>query len=190
MKAYILTWNPNSYEWDDIDDVISSINKNGFDKFGWTCMSSQPSNGDVFYIVLLGTKIRGIVGSGIVENISLGEHSDFNKSGHTNIVNGKITNLINPYKDPILDIEILKKEFPEQLWNPRQSGIRIKEEYFNGLWELWTEFTNRYSLFQNDINEMDKMYEGNTTQILSTRYERNKVAREKCIEHFGYVCNH
>jgi predicted HNH restriction endonuclease len=32
-------------------------------------------------------------------------------------------------------------------------------------------------------------YEGNDTRIPVTRYERNRTARRKCIEHYGAVCN-
>jgi 5-methylcytosine-specific restriction protein A len=184
-KGYLLTWNPNSYEWDEIDKDINEISKNGFVSFSWTCMSTKPKIGDQVFIVFLGTKYRGIVASGYVDSIDLNEHSEYNKSGKTNIVNGKLTILLNPKRSKILELEILREMLPDQVWNPRQSGIQIRPESLKALNDLWTRYIEI-----GEISEEESEYsEGRANQIMTTRYERNVEARNICISHYGYKCS-
>lgn len=39
-----------------------------------------------------------------------------------------------------------------------------------------------------EINEAEILYEGTRKQILVNAYERNRVARDKCLEHYGKHC--
>jgi len=42
--------------------------------------------------------------------------------------------------------------------------------------------------FEEEINKEEKLKEGFTKQITVNIYERNSIARTKCIEHFGSIC--
>lgn len=42
---------------------------------------------------------------------------------------------------------------------------------------------------ESEVEEETELYEGAYTTIKVNAYERNKVAREKCIEHYGAKCN-
>ena len=42
--------------------------------------------------------------------------------------------------------------------------------------------------FPNEINSQTEFREGKTKQVLVNSYERNSIARKKCIEHFGLSC--
>lgn len=38
------------------------------------------------------------------------------------------------------------------------------------------------------VKELDEHIEGNKVLVLTNRYERNNIARQKCLEHYGYSC--
>lgn len=43
-------------------------------------------------------------------------------------------------------------------------------------------------IFPNEVDDTVKYAEGKTTKVLVNSYERNQVARQKCIEHYGAFC--
>ena len=43
-------------------------------------------------------------------------------------------------------------------------------------------------LFPDEINDYDQIYEGARKKVFVNVYERNTNIRDKCIEHFGCVC--
>ncbi len=44
------------------------------------------------------------------------------------------------------------------------------------------------SIFPDEVNEHEVLLEGAVRQVIVNAYERNPVARKKCIEHFGLSC--
>ena len=42
--------------------------------------------------------------------------------------------------------------------------------------------------FPDEINETEKLFEGAKKTITVNSYERNHLARKKCIEHYGTSC--
>lgn len=97
--------------------------------------------------------------------------------------------LLNPDKDPILELDMLKKgNLDKQLWTPQASGTSIKSELIDELEALWFDFILtekiRFNPFEsNGIYTQTLLKEGNAVQVLLTRYERNPYARKLCIKY-------
>jgi 5-methylcytosine-specific restriction protein A len=182
MKAYLLTWNPIYYSWEQINQ--ERINH----EISWRCASKQPKLDDMFFICALGQSPRkGIFGSGVVETL-LDDTIDYGSTSKiTNCIRGEVKILLNPEKQEILDLAILQKEFPNQRWDPPSSGIEIENEYVEKLKSFWEAFLNGQKIFED--NEVPKeFWEGNPQRRSSTVYERSGSARSACIKKHGYKC--
>jgi 5-methylcytosine-specific restriction protein A len=188
MSTFLLTYNPKIWEWNTIEHDIEVVKKNGFVKTTWDCFSKQPKEGDLFFIMALGTsKQKGVFCYGCVEELTENEASTIHKNKITNILNGNIVVLLNPDKEKILDINILKNKFSNTKWDSRNSGIKIGENDVDGLLELWNSFLQENQVI-NYVHTNKEYLDGNLRQKLTSEYERNMQARIACIEHYGYIC--
>ena len=74
-------------------------------------------------------------------------------------------------------------------YHEEKSGASVKQrrdiyyKYLN-LLENKPEIT----VFPDEVDENEKYVEGKTRLVLVNSYERNQVARQKCIEHYGAFC--
>jgi 5-methylcytosine-specific restriction protein A len=188
MKAYLLTYNPKIWQWNNIGYDIGLLKNDGFVDVNWDCSSKKPKENDLFFIIALGESIqKGLFCSGYVKELYENVPSNVNKKRITNNLNGNITILINPDKEKILDVNILKEKFPKVRWYTQNSGIEIKEEYINELNNLWNLFLNDNNYLNYEYTEKEYL-EGNLQQKLISKYERNIEARVICIKHYGYIC--
>jgi 5-methylcytosine-specific restriction protein A len=193
MKAYLLTYNPLKWTWDNIDSEVIAVQKNEYIPTKWDCFSRQPKEGDIFFIVALGKSSRkGIFCSGIINELELGMPSLINGKTKTNRISGDINFLLNPEKSNIIDLNFLKKEFPDQRWDSQKSGISIKDKYVDMLLQNWNKIINKSNIYLNknskNIILKKEYWEGNPQQNLSTTSERNIRARNDCIKINGYIC--
>jgi 5-methylcytosine-specific restriction protein A len=188
MKAYLLTWNPKYWAWENIDEEINKLQKNEFVETQWDCSSKQPEEGDIFFIIAIGiSKQKGIFCSGFVNELLENMPSLIDKKKKTNRIMGNVNLLLNPNKDNILGINYLNEIFPDQTWSPQNCGIIIKEKYTNDLINLWKNIVGE----KIDVKEKLKskeFWEGNSQQKLYTVFERNIDARDECINNYGYSC--
>ena len=103
--------------------------------------------------------------------------------------------MLNPAKEPILTLNILKTgNLEKQQWTPQSSGISIKPELVDELEAVWFDFLTTQNIRLNpyaplEIYEEKTYTEGAASQITQTRYERNPYARVACINHYGYECS-
>lgn len=131
-RAYLLTWNPKYWKWENYHAALENIKNKEKVTESWTCQSKQPIVGDDIYLIKSGV---GIVAHGNVSKQSYeAPHFDSEKASK-----GKKANWIDVDFDWILDeanfknraisVKELRKNFPHQTWTPRASGISIKDEY-------------------------------------------------------------
>jgi 5-methylcytosine-specific restriction protein A len=188
MKAYLLTYNPKKWQWNNIDYEIGELRKYGFVETKWDCSSKKPKENDLFFINALGeSKQKGIFCSGYVKELYENVPSNINENRITNSLQGNITVLLNPNSDRILDINILREKLPNVRWYTQNSGIEIKEEFIIKLIELWDYFLKENKYLNYEYEEKEYL-EGNLQQKLISKYERNIEARKACIAHYGYGC--
>ncbi|MES2809277.1 MAG: hypothetical protein V4619_11655 [Bacteroidota bacterium] len=139
MKAYLFGWNPLKFEWADIDDDIKKLARDGKIEDDWSAIahkSIQP--GDRAFIVRVGVEPKGIFASGI---ISSEPYLAFRNGRHYYRVKVAMDVLLNPDKEPILTLDILKTgNLAYQTWTPQASGISIRPELVDELEGVWQDF--------------------------------------------------
>lgn len=199
MKTFLFAWNPNRWEWLDLQESIDHLENMGYVESRWSCGTSKSiKKGDRVFLTKVGKEPRGIIGSGYAKSsYFVAPHWDGTKGKITNYIDIEFDILINPDNNILFDKEFLKGVDPKnvQQWFPQQSGISIKQEVVDALETSWFNFIreNNYiknSFLSNDVvNEMTESFqEGKHKEILQTRYERNPQARKTCLKHHGYSC--
>ena len=195
MKTYLFVWNPKRWVWDTLEQDIEQIDLTGKISQRWSCgnnKSIQP--GDRIFLVKLGTEPNGIIGSGFARTEAFAERhwSGENKKAFYIDIDFEI--LLNPEKEPILTIDILKMgKLSEQNWTPQASGISIRPELIDEFEAIWFDFLTTQKIRRNPFisagGDTKKTYtEGAPNQVTLTKYERNPFARKRCIEHHGLSC--
>ncbi|MBQ7593950.1 MAG: HNH endonuclease [Synergistaceae bacterium] len=201
MAAWLLSWNPDNWHWDNYDEDCEAASQESPIEFTWSCHSKKPQIGDEFYLIKLGKLPRGIIAHGtITEGMIKGEHWDDAKVGEeTDYISGECDTLLNYKTQRILDVSVLDEKCKGQQWHPQASGIRIKDDVLPKLHELWAEVTMEYpdnpeeSVYEEKIAHTDDgmtettsgtvetvgIVEGAKKVVYTTTYERNpKVRRD------------
>ena len=94
--------------------------------------------GDRAYIVRVGVEPKGIFASGV---ISSEPYLAFRKGRHYYRIEIAIDVLLNPGKEQILSLDILKTgNLAAQTWTPQASGISIRPQLVDELEAVWLNF--------------------------------------------------
>jgi hypothetical protein len=139
MKAYLFGWNPVKFKWENLDEDIKTLLETGNLEDNWSVASYKAIKpGDRAYIVRVGMEPRGIFASGFVSS----EPYTAIKKGRTHHrVKIKLDVLLNPDKEPILNLDILKSgNLAEQMWTPQGSGISIRPQLVDEVESVWLGF--------------------------------------------------
>lgn len=141
MRAYLFGWNPNKFEWADLEQDIKDLAQTGRFVEDWSVVSHKTIQaGDRAYVVRVGVEPKGIFASGIVASQP---YLAFRKGRHYYRVSLALDVLLNPDKEPILNLEILKTgNLSAQTWTPQASGISIRPELVDELEGVWQDFLN------------------------------------------------
>lgn len=139
-KAYLLTWNPENWNWPDYKDKVKVIKEGKTFIESWTSSSKQPKVGD--QVFLLKNKV-GIIGHGQVERASYdAPHYNAEKAQEgltTNHIDVKFDWLMDEIENNYIPLDLLESVFSKQTWRPQSSGIEIKEEYINDLEKVYKQ---------------------------------------------------
>lgn len=139
-KAYLLTWNPENWNWPDYKEKVKVIKEGKTFIESWTSSSKQPMVGD--QVFLLKNKV-GIIGHGHVEKASYdAPHYNSEKAQEgltTNHIDVKFDWLMDEIENNYIPIDLLESVFSKQTWRPQSSGIEIKEEYINDLEKVYRQ---------------------------------------------------
>jgi len=198
-NSFLFAWNPNKWEWNDLNESIDHLENVGYVERRWSCGNSKSiKKGDRVFLIRLSEEPRGIMGSGFAKSsYYVAPHWDETKGKTSNYIDIEFDILINPIKNVLFDITHLNKVDPQNLqqWFPQQSGISIKTEVIDALESNWFDFIieNKYirnSFVSNDVltDIKETFREGKSKDIIQTRYERNPEARKRCLTHYGYSC--
>ena len=135
-------WNPLKWEWKAIDDDIAKLHAEGKLEENWSVASHKTIQpGDRAYIVRLGLEPKGIFASGY---ISSEPYLASRKGRIYHRINIRLDVLLNPDKQPILTMDILKTgNLAAQNWTPQASGISIRPELADELEGVWQDFLSQ-----------------------------------------------
>lgn len=139
-KAYLLTWNPDNWNWPDYKEKVQAAKEGKAVIESWTSSSKQPNVGD--QVFLLKSQV-GIIGHGHVERASYeAPHYDSKKAQEgltTNHIDVKFDWLKDETENNYISLDLLEIVFPKQTWRPQASGIEIKGEYINNLEKVYQQ---------------------------------------------------
>lgn len=192
MSTFILTWNPT--KWDYPDGVYErEVAKTAAgqaidDRWSVGGRRGDISEGDRAFLLRQGPERRGIVASGHFKG---GVYEDEHWDG-----SGRMANYAEVSFEVVLDAgdrlqtEDLLAEVPGVSWNNlMQSGIRVEPAAAADLEELWSDHLDSLGFRSpEEVPEDEAFHEGAVEKVLVNRYERNRKAREKCIERWGTAC--
>jgi len=141
MKAYLFGWNPIKFAWDDLDEDVKRVLAGEKLEDNWSVVSHKTIQpGDRAYIVRVGQEPKGIFASGYITSepyLALRKGRTYYRIAITFDI------LLNPDKEPILTLDILKTgNLAAQTWTPQASGISIKPELVDELEGVWLDFLN------------------------------------------------
>jgi 5-methylcytosine-specific restriction protein A len=196
INTFLFAWNPDKWKWTTLEQSIEQLENSGKVTERWSCVSHKTIKpGDRAFLVRLGSEPRGIFAAGYVASEPfLSKHwSGEDKDIYRVLIDFEV--LLNPDKEPILTLDILKTgNLDKQQWTPQSSGISIRSELVEELEAVWFDFLTTQNIRLNPYASIDpeekKTYtEGTANQITQTRYERNPYARTVCINHYGYSCS-
>ena len=138
--------NPTKWYWEDLDDTIDLIKQTGCVTESWSVASHKKVQpGDRAFLLRLGVEPKGIIGAGIVTSHAfLSPHwSGENKLRYKVMIDFEV--LLNPDKQPLLSLELLKQGGLENYnWTPRSSGVEIPQRYVEELEAVWMDFLKTY----------------------------------------------
>jgi len=148
MNAYLFGWNPQKFAWEDIDDDILKVKNDGYLEEAWSVASYKTIKpGDRAYVMRLGVEPKGLFASGV---ISSEPYMALRNGRHFRRINIKLDVLLNPDKERILTLDILKTgNLSEQTWMPQASGISIKPHLVDELEGVWQDFLENRLDFDN-----------------------------------------
>ena len=196
MNTFLFVWNPKRWTWTDIEDNIKEVDATGKCAQRWSCGNTKSIKpGDRIFLVKVGTEPKGLVGAGFATTEPFADRHWSGENKEAFYIDIDFEVLLNPEKEPILTVDILKTDkLAGQTWIPQASGISIKPELVDELEAVWFDFLTtqkiRYNPFIPFDSETQKTYrEGTPTQISVTKYERNPFARKKCLEKYGFSCS-
>jgi 5-methylcytosine-specific restriction protein A len=121
---------------------------------------------------------------------------------YSNLIQGKLfTRTTNAYGTEYY----LKKIFEENGQSGLQNALLSLSQHIdyyeeksgasvNKRKEIYNEFLKlidnklEEAVYADEVDENTEYAEGKTKKVLVNNYERNPIARKKCVEHFGTIC--
>jgi 5-methylcytosine-specific restriction protein A len=146
MSTYLLTWNPAKWPWDDLDDCIQDIQKNGIHSDRWSCGRSRKIvEGDRVFLIRQGKEPRGIVGSGWVASpVFDDQHWDDAKRAAGQRAWNILVDfdvLLDADREPVLPRAQLNVGVLGSMhWDTQTSGIVIPDKVAKKLEVEWKKF--------------------------------------------------
>jgi 5-methylcytosine-specific restriction protein A len=67
------------------------------------------------------------------------------------------------------------------------TSVKKRKDIYNRFYEL-VKTKSDYTIYPDEVDPEIEYSEGKTKKVLVNNYERNPLARKKCIEHFGLNC--
>lgn len=161
MSTWLLTWNPQNWEWATYAEDIENTKKGIKYKDKWSCINTNVQVGDRVYLIKLGEKPRGIIASGYAVSESYkAPHYNSDKAAEGVMISNidvEFDRIVDYRTEQILSQEILKKEFKDQQWSPQGSGIEIKDLYVNQLDVLWLSVINNSSSLLDRLKAKEEL---------------------------------
>jgi 5-methylcytosine-specific restriction protein A len=193
MPAFILTWHPRHFRWEEhgYHQAIQSTTGGQLVRDDWTVgnRTGGISPGNRAYLYRQHDN-RGIVASGVFTS-GVEARAHWDGSGRTARYADLDWGIVLDYEDR-LPLEVLNREIPQMSWGHLQgSGIEVKPEAAPKLHAMWQHHTGGILFRSPDeprSHEDLTFPEGAVSRVEVNRYERDPRARRACLQHWGCRC--
>lgn len=193
MSAFLLTWNPDKWPWDELARELDEFRTTGVLVRRWSCGRSRSlAQGDRVFFLKQGKHGRGVYASGYVQG-SVYESTHFVNPAKSSRY---VTVAYDAFLDPVTSLlrrEALS-EGPLALvhWSTQGGGISIPLEALAALEPLWDAHVRSHGLNPQPIAFSDEeelvFPEGASHEISVSTFERSAAARSSCIARKGIAC--
>ena len=192
MSTYLLTWKPDEWGYENLKQRLTRFDS-GDTIHRWSSGKTKSiSVGSRVFLTKQGKGNKGIFGSGHVKHEPV-EEPHFNEekrmAGKTSLfVEVEFDHLYDPMTDIKVDRDELLSLNPT-VWDSQGSGKRIPPEAASDLETIWLERTGGVEIpYPDEVLLDETLKEGAAKKVLVNSYERNPLARERCIKKWGLNC--
>jgi 5-methylcytosine-specific restriction enzyme A len=185
QKAYLLTWNPKTWPWENLDEAVKKIDEcSRFEDFWSSGPNKSIKPASRVFLLRQGLEPRGIVGSGIAlsepypdehwdnERARRGEKGRYVKLAFDTLLNPEMGD------EPLALSDLKRGELGRVHWNTQSSGIQIKYGV-DELERLWADHLRRVRPFQ--VADGDGALEGALRLALTRHRTRESWLRDAKI---------
>ena len=147
-KTWLLSWNPDNWEWKDYKEARDITQMGGTYDTIWACANTHVAPGDRVFLTVLGQgDHNGIMASGLAQSTSFeSEHWDPDKMARgikAKRIEVSFDHILDYLNQDILKQEQLYEKFPEQQWSPQGSGIEIRPNLTDQLEAEWEKIKDK-----------------------------------------------
>jgi 5-methylcytosine-specific restriction protein A len=197
--SFLLTWNPTRWPWDDLKRECERLSRGEPVVTRWSTGNTRRIGiGDELFLLKQGDAPRGIVAHGrAVSDVFDQPHWDDERRAQGEnafYVMVQWTQILNPAEHPPLLVQgVTSTHLASVNWSTQESGISIPTEAADELRRLWLGHVGSLGSHNEEFATADEvteivLHEGALRRITVNAYERNPVARQKCIDHWGSRC--
>jgi 5-methylcytosine-specific restriction enzyme A len=198
MTTYLFTWNPNEWPWVELPEAARRVASGQSQEDRWSTGTRksgiQPD--DRFFLLRQGAEPRGVIGSRtILSEVFQAPHFKDARAAQgdeANYARVRFEHLVDPEHEPdrVLDVRLLENTFPDvSVWRTQASGVEVPGHVVPPIGRLWEAALGmRHARLADDIEQPERFVEGAVRRVSVNAYERNPLARQACIEHWGARC--
>lgn len=193
MACYLLTWNPERWDWETLDEERRAVSLGRPVPRRWSAgKTKRIKTGDRLFLLKQGVEPRGLMASGFATaDVKEDSHWDSERRAHgeTSLFTMvEFDRIVDP--DSVLPLEQLTTGPLAQMhWHPAASGIEVPAELCPELERLWEAFVpRRTSQAAEELTPGVRYPEGDAEVVLVNRHERSSKARQQCIAAHGTRC--
>lgn len=190
MPTFLLTWNPDQYDWNDpvkeptAEETYEKVALNRATMVTWSCSNSKKiRKRDRLFLLKQGSQGRGIVASGYAAgDWYLGE--DWRATGSdAHYVDMTIDAMVNPRGHEVLDIGASEIPALAKLSRRRNSGTEINPGEARALEALWTKhLTGGHSVPGAGVTDAGAEEGERRQRLLWHRKRERQLRRDKLDE--------
>lgn len=188
MPTYLLTWNPDKFAWDQLDEEAKAMARGEAVESRWSCGNTKSIGpGERIFMLKQGRHGRGIVGAGwTVRGTYQDAHWDpeLARQGiEINYVRMRLDSLLQPNAEPILNVEsIASGPLADVYWGRPASGTTLEEPAATALEALWAEHIDSLDRQEPHKDAELSGVEGATRLRLVRHRQRERRLREAKVQ--------
>jgi len=197
--SFLLTWNPTRWSWDDLKRERDRLSRGEPVVMRWSTGNTRRiSIGDELFLMKQGDAPRGIVAHGrAVSDVFDQPHWDDErraKGENALYVVVQWKEILDPAEHPPMQVHgVTSTHLASVNWSTQVSDIAISAEAADELRRVWLGYASSLGGRDEEFATADEvteivLHEGALRRITINAYERNPVARQKCIDHWGSRC--